>query len=204
MKIILLGAPGAGKGSQAAKIKDYYGLAHISTGDALRKNIANGTETGKLAESFIKAGKLVPDDVVIKIVADRIKEDDCKNGFMLDGFPRTIAQAEALDGITEIDAVIDIIVDFSVIAERLTGRRSCSCGETYHISSYSSDICAKCGSKLFIREDDKAETINNRLAVYEKLTSPLEEYYRKKGVLHEVNGMQRIDAVFEEIKGILD
>ena len=135
MRLILLGAPGAGKGSQATKIAKEYGVAHISTGDALRANIKEGTELGKFAKSFIDKGQLVPDEVVVGIVADRIAKDDCKNGFLLDGFPRTVAQAEALEKLTDIDVVINIDVDFDVITGRISGRRMCACGESYHIST---------------------------------------------------------------------
>lgn len=204
MKIILLGAPGAGKGSQATKIAAKYGIAHISTGDALRANIKNGTELGKFAKSFIDKGELVPDEVVVGIVADRIKQPDCEKGFLLDGFPRTIAQAEELGKLTDIDYVIDIDVDFDLIAARIGGRRMCACGESYHISSYSSDVCAKCGAKLYQREDDKEETVKARLAVYEKQTAPLTEYYAKLGKLVTVDGNKTIDEVFAEISEILD
>lgn len=198
-----MGAPGAGKGSQAAKITEYYKIPHISTGDAFRMNIAQGTEIGVYAKSFIDKGLLVPDDVTIRIVESRLKADDCKNGFMLDGFPRSIPQADALAKITEIDAVINIKVDPSVILKRLTGRRSCTCGAVYHVSTYHSDLCEKCGGKLYIREDDKEEAILKRLEVYEKTTAPLAEYYKKLGKLYEVEGNCTIAETFEEIKAIL-
>ncbi len=204
MRIILLGAPGAGKGSQATKIAAKYGIAHISTGDALRTNIKNGTELGKFAKSFIDKGQLVPDEVVVGIVADRIKEADCVNGFLLDGFPRTIPQAEALGKLTDIDYVINIDVDFDLIAARIGGRRMCSCGESYHISTYSSDVCAKCGAKLYQRADDKEETVKERLAVYEKQTAPLVDYYKASGKLVNVDGNKSIDEVFASIVKVLD
>lgn len=204
MRIILLGAPGAGKGSQATKIAAKYGIAHISTGDALRANIKNGTELGKFAKSFIDKGQLVPDEVVVGIVADRIKEADCVNGFLLDGFPRTIPQAEALGKLTDIDYVINIDVDFDLIAARIGGRRMCSCGESYHISTYSSDVCAKCGAKLYQRADDKEETVKERLAVYEKQTAPLVDYYKASGKLVNVDGSKSIDEVFASIVKVLD
>lgn len=203
MKLILLGAPGAGKGSQATKIKEYYGIPHISTGDAFRSNIARGTEIGNYAKTFIDKGQLVPDDVVVKIVAARLSEPDCKDGFLLDGFPRTIPQADALSEITDVDAVIDIEVDYAVITARLTGRRSCVCGESYHISTYDKPTCAKCGKPLFIRDDDKEETILNRLEVYKKTTEPLVAYYGAKGKLLKVDGNRPIDEVFGEIKAKL-
>lgn len=204
MRIILLGAPGAGKGSQATKIAAKYGIAHISTGDALRANIKNGTELGKFAKSFIDKGQLVPDEVVVGIVADRIKEADCVNGFLLDGFPRTIPQAEALGKLTDIDYIINIDVDFDLIAARIGGRRMCSCGESYHISTYSSDVCAKCGAKLYQRADDKEETVKERLAVYEKQTAPLVDYYKASGKLVNVDGNKSIDEVFASIVKVLD
>ena len=204
MRIILLGAPGAGKGSQATKIAAKYGIAHISTGDALRANIKNGTELGKFAKSFIDKGQLVPDEVVVGIVADRIKEADCVNGFLLDGFPRTIPQAEALGKLTDIDYVINIDVDFDLIAARIGGRRMCSCGESYHISTYSSDVCAKCGAKLYQRADDKEETVKERLAVYEKQTAPLVDYYKASGKLVNVDGNKSIDEVCASIVKVLD
>lgn len=204
MKLILLGAPGAGKGSQATKIANKYGIAHISTGDALRANIKNGTELGKFAKSFIDKGQLVPDEVVVGIVADRIKQEDCKNGFLLDGFPRTIAQAEALGKLTDIDYVINIDVDFELITSRIAGRRMCACGESYHVSTYKSDVCSKCGATLYQRDDDKEETVKARLAVYEKQTAPLVDYYRKTGKLVDVDGNKTIDEVFADVVGILD
>lgn len=204
MKLILLGAPGAGKGSQATKIAAEYGIAHISTGDALRANIAKGTELGLYAKSFIDKGQLVPDEVVVGIVADRIKQDDCKKGFLLDGFPRTIAQAKALDKLTDIDYVFDLVVDFEVVKARISGRRMCSCGESYHISTYTADTCAKCGGKLYQRADDNEATVANRLEVYAKQTAPLVEYYRSHGKLIQVDGNKPISALFEDIKAIIN
>lgn len=204
MKIILLGAPGAGKGSQATKIAKKYSIAHISTGDALRANIKNGTELGKYAKSFIDKGLLVPDDAVIGIVADRIKQPDCKNGFLLDGFPRTIAQAEELGKLTDVDYVINIDVDFDLIAARISGRRMCACGESYHVSTHLGDACDKCGGKLYQRDDDKEETVKSRLSVYENQTAPLVAYYRERGKLVDVDGNRTIDEVFVTIESILD
>lgn len=203
MKLILLGAPGAGKGSQAKLIAEEYKVAHISTGDALRANIKNGTELGKFAKEFIDKGQLVPDEVVVGIVADRIKQDDCKNGFLLDGFPRTVAQADALAKLTDIDVVIDIAVDFGVITDRISGRRMCKCGETYHISTYKSNTCAKCGSELYQRDDDNKETVQKRLDVYAKQTAPLIEYYKKAGKLVTVDGNRTIADVYADVKKVL-
>lgn len=204
MKIILLGAPGAGKGSQATKIAKDYNIAHISTGDALRSNIKQGTELGKFAKSFIDKGQLVPDDVVVGIVADRIKQEDCKNGFLLDGFPRTVAQADALSKLTDIDHVIDIDVNFDVIAARIGGRRMCACGESYHVSTYNSPVCAKCGGTLYQRADDNEETVKARLAVYSAQTAPLIDYYKNVGNLVTIDGNRTIDAVYVDVKKVLD
>ena len=203
MKISLLGAPGAGKGSQATKICEKYGIPHISTGDALRANIKNGTELGKFAKSYIDQGLLVPDEVVIGIVADRIQQDDCKKGFLLDGFPRTTHQAEELAKLTDVDYVINIDVNFDLITARIAGRRMCSCGETYHISTYKSDVCAKCGKPLYQRADDKEETVKERLAVYEKQTAPLVDFYKDGGKFVNVDGNKSIDEVFAEITKVL-
>lgn len=203
MKLILLGAPGAGKGSQATKISKEYGIAHISTGDALRANIKEGTELGKFTKSYIDKGQLVPDEVVVGIVADRIGKEDCRNGFLLDGFPRTVAQAEALEKLTDIDVVINIDVDFDVITGRISGRRMCECGESYHISTYKSDVCAKCGKKLYQRADDNEETVKNRLDVYARQTAPLIDFYATRNKLVTVDGNKSIDEVFEDVKKVL-
>lgn len=204
MNVILLGAPGAGKGSQANKITEYYKIPHISTGDAFRSNIAKGTELGKYAQSFMDKGQLVPDDVVIKIVESRLSLEDCTKGFLLDGFPRTLAQAVALDKIASIDAVLNLAVDPSIVMKRLTGRRSCRCGACYHISTYSSDTCEKCGGKLYIREDDKPETIQKRLDVYQSTVNPLIDFYEEKGILITLNADRTIEEVFKDVKRILN
>lgn len=204
MNLILLGAPGAGKGTQAVRIAEKYNIPHISTGDILRKNIKEQTPVGIKAKAYIDKGQLVPDEVVVEIVALRIREDDAKNGFLLDGFPRTIAQAEALDKITDIDTVINIDVDLNALSERLTGRRVCSkCGESYHVSTKKDGDCDKCGGVLMHRDDDKPETVNNRLKVYTASTKPLIDYYDKQKKLINVNGMQKIEDVFAEISEAL-
>lgn len=203
MNIILLGCPGAGKGSQATKISEYYNLPHISTGDAFRANIKNQTEIGVYAKSFIDKGMLVPDEVTVKIVAGRLTSEDCKGGFLLDGFPRNIPQAEALQKLAKVDAVINIDVDFGIIVARLTGRRSCVCGESYHISTYNEAVCKKCGKPLFVRDDDNEETINKRLDTYKEQTQPLVDFYSKLGILYSIDGNQSVDKVFEDIKSIL-
>ena len=205
MNIILLGAPGAGKGSQAAKISEYYKIPHISTGDIFRKNIKEQTALGKLAKTFIDAGNLVPDDVVIDLVKDRLSNDDCKNGYILDGFPRTIPQAIALDKVADIDVVLNIDVPFDVIEDRLTGRRVCICGATYHVSQLNGrDTCENCGQKLFIRDDDKIETVKARLKVYEEQTAPLVEYYQGLGLVKTIKGRDTVDETFEEVRKVLD
>jgi adenylate kinase len=203
MRIILLGAPGAGKGSQAAKITAQYHIPHISTGDAFRSNIAKGTEVGKLAKTYMDKGLLVPDEVTVNIVAARIAEDDCKNGFLLDGFPRTIPQADTLARLTDIDAVINIEVDHTRVLNRLTGRRSCTCGACYHISSYKGKSCEKCGRELYIREDDKENVIVKRLEAYNQMTAPLVDYYRAKGKLFDIDGNRSIEQTFLSIKAVL-
>ena len=206
MNIILLGAPGAGKGTQASRISDAYKLPHISTGDIFRENIKNETPIGFLAKSYIDKGQLVPDEVTCKIVEGRIEKDDCKDGYMLDGFPRTIAQAEALDKITKIDLVINIDVDFSLLLDRLCGRRVCKdCGESYHISWLDgATACKRCGGELYQRKDDNEETVQSRLNVYNAQTAPLIEYYTKKGLLFNVEGNNSPEEVFAEVSKKLD
>ena len=200
MKIIMLGAPGAGKGTQAVRIAEKYGIPHISTGDIFRKNIKEQTPIGVTAKSYIDKGQLVPDEVTVEIVRLRLLEDDAKNGYLLDGFPRTLAQAEALDKIANIDTVINIDVDLDALSDRLTGRRVCSkCGESYHVSTKKDEDCDKCGGKLMHRDDDKPETVANRLKVYTASTAPLIDYYSKQGKLVSVNGMNKIEEVFDEI-----
>lgn len=197
MNLILLGAPGAGKGTQAEKICEKLSIPAISTGNILREAMANGTEMGLKAKSFIEAGALVPDEVVIGIINDRLKEDDCKNGFILDGFPRTIPQAEALDTMgIRIDKVIDIEVPDEKIASRLSGRRVClKCGATYHTQfkkSKTDGICDVCGDKLVQRKDDMPETVLDRLKTYHEQTEPLKGFYEKKGILRVVEGQEEV------------
>ncbi len=200
MKLIFLGPPGAGKGTQAERISKLYGIAHISTGDMLRSQMREGTPLGAEAKGYIERGELVPDALIIAMVAERIKEADCENGFLFDGFPRTVAQAEALNDISDIDMVIDIAVPAERILERIGGRRMCSgCGAGYHISTYHKDTCEKCGSPLYIRDDDKPETVKNRIAVYERQTKPLIEYYTNRGNLSRVNGDDAPDNVYADV-----
>jgi len=209
MKLIMLGAPGAGKGTQAQLLSDKFGIPTISTGAIIRGAIKNETPTGKAAKEYIDRGELVPDDVVIGIIKERLSEDDCKSGFILDGFPRTIAQAEALDAMgIEIDKVLDIEVDDNLIIERLSGRRECSaCGSTYHIvnnPSASGENCERCGAPLVTRADDNPETIKSRLDVYHSQTEPLIKYYKNKGNLAEVSGEGDVDSTYAESLKVLE
>ncbi|MEZ5933947.1 MAG: adenylate kinase [Alphaproteobacteria bacterium] len=209
MILILLGPPGAGKGTQAARIKDKYRIAHLSTGDMLRGAIAAGTELGKKAKGVMDAGKLVSDDIMIGLVGERIGEPDCANGFLLDGFPRTLAQAEALDALLAdkertLDAVVEIAVDDDALIERISGRYACAtCGAGYHDhfqKPKQQGVCDKCGGTEFKRRsDDNAEAVRTRLVAYHGQTAPLLPYYRDKGVLKTVDGMGEIDAVTEQI-----
>ena len=200
MKLIFLGPPGAGKGTQAERVAAKEHIAHISTGDMLRAEMRQGTELGLAAKALIARGELVSDDVIIGMVKNRIQEEDCKNGFLLDGFPRTVAQADALKAFTEIDAVIDIEVPADRLVDRISGRRMCpDCGAAYHVSTYGGEACVKCGGKLYTREDDRPETVRNRLAVYEKQTKPLIDYYEKAGLLKVINGDTDIDTVTEAV-----
>jgi len=203
--IILLGAPGAGKGTQAALICEEYGVPHISTGDILRRNIKEGTPLGVKAKEYIDAGALVPDEVVIGLVEDRLSMKDCKNGYVLDGFPRTIPQAEALDKVASIDMAVNIDVPFDMIVSRLGGRRVCKCGATYHVSTLGGETkCKACGDDLFIRDDDRPETVQNRLRVYQEQTEPLINYYGNQGKLVNVPATGSIQEIFEDVKKVLE
>lgn len=212
MKIIMLGAPGAGKGTQAKMIAEKYGIPHISTGDIFRANIKNGTELGKKAKTYMDAGQLVPDELTLDLIMDRFKNDDCKNGYVLDGFPRTIPQAEALDEALKaegekIDYAIDVDVPDENIVRRMGGRRACvNCGATYHIVYKPTEVegkCDKCGNDLIVRDDDKPETVQSRLEVYHKQTQPLIDYYKGQDVLKSVDGTADMNDVFDAIVEIL-
>ena len=196
MNLILMGAPGAGKGTQSAKISEKYQIPAIATGDILRGAIKEGTELGKAAKSYIDAGQLVPDEVVIGIIKEYLASDACKNGFILDGFPRSIPQAEALDAMgVRIDVVLSIEVADEKIIERMSGRRVCSCGASYHVAynpPKTEGVCDKCGATLYIRADDAAETVKNRLETFHAQTEPLKEYYSKKGILVTVQGQEEV------------
>lgn len=212
MKIVMLGAPGAGKGTQAKMIATKYQIPHISTGDIFRANIKNGTELGKKAKSYMDQGLLVPDELTVDLVIDRLAQDDCKNGYILDGFPRTIPQAEALDAALvklgeKMDYAIDVDVPDENIVSRMSGRRACTgCGATYHIvynPSKKGEHCEVCGEKLILRDDDKPETVQKRLDVYHDQTQPLIDYYTKQSILRTVDGTQDMNDVFAEIAKIL-
>jgi adenylate kinase len=213
MNIVLLGAPGAGKGTQAEKMIEAWGVPHISTGDILRKAVADGTPLGTQAKAFMDAGELVPDLVVIGLVKARLEEPDADTGFILDGFPRTDGQAEALDRELgslgrSIDAAISIDVDRDVIVKRLTSRRTCrSCGKIYSLIAdppADPDVCDACGGELYQRDDDTEATVRNRLAVYDRSTAPLVDYYRSKGILHSIDGDRPVDEVFADVRRIVE
>lgn len=212
MNIILLGAPGAGKGTQAKKIVEKYGIPHIATGDILREAVAKGTELGKKAKEYMDRGELVPDEIVIGIVKERLQQPDCEKGFLLDGFPRTLKQAEALDEMLKelgksIDAVIYIDVPEEEVVKRIVYRRTCrNCGAVYHLiyaPPKEPNKCDKCGGELYQRDDDKEETVRQRFKVYMENTAPLIEYYEKKGILYKVDGTKSIDEVWQQIDAIL-
>ena len=212
MKIIMLGAPGAGKGTQAKKIADKYQIPHISTGDIFRANIKNGTELGMKAKTYMDQGLLVPDELVVDLVVDRLAQDDCANGCVLDGFPRTIPQAECLDAALAakgeaIDYAVDVDVPDENIINRMSGRRACvACGATYHIVHIPTKVegvCDRCGESLILRDDDKPETVKKRLDVYHAQTQPLIDYYTSKNVLKSVDGTQDMEDVFQSIVDIL-
>lgn len=212
MKIIMLGAPGAGKGTQAKMIAEKYSIPHVSTGDIFRANIKNGTELGKEAKTYMDQGKLVPDELTVKILLDRVAQEDCKNGYVLDGFPRTIPQAEVLEAALEklgekVDFALNIDVPDENIVKRMSGRRACvNCGATYHIVNIppkKEGICDTCGNELVLRDDDKPETVQKRLAVYHEQTQPLIDFYEKRNVLKTIDGTVDIKDAFTEIVKIL-
>ena len=212
MKIIMLGAPGAGKGTQAKMIAEKYGIAHVSTGDIFRMNIKEGTALGKEAKTYMDQGLLVPDELTVRILLDRVAREDCANGYVLDGFPRTIPQAQVLDqALAEMDDAIDYAINVDVpdenIIGRMTGRRACvTCGATYHIVHIppkQEGICDACGKELVLRDDDREETVSKRLSVYHEQTQPLIAYYSKKGILRDVDGTMDMEAVFQAIVKIL-
>ena len=209
MKLVLIGCPGAGKGTQAKKLSAHFGIAHISTGDLLRDEMKNGTELGKKVSEIINAGGLVSDDIVSAMLANRIKADDCKNGYILDGYPRNVSQAEGLNAIVgQLNKVICYEVDDDVIVDRMTGRRSCpDCGKMYHISynpPKADGKCDDCGTDLIQRKDDNEETVVNRLKVYHETTAPVIDYYEKQGILLKVNGVGDIEEIFNTVVNALE
>lgn len=213
MRLVFLGAPGAGKGTQAKRLVEKYGIPQISTGDLLRAAVAAGTSLGKEAKAYMDRGELVPDKVVLGMVKERLSQNDCKKGFILDGFPRNVAQAEALDKMLSemnmpLDLALNLDVPFDDLMKRLTGRRTCkSCGQMYNVYYSPSKVegkCDKCGGELFQRDDDKEETIRKRLEVYRAQTEPLIDYYSKKGILKSVSGTGSIDEIFNSICAILE
>ncbi len=208
MRLVLLGAPGAGKGTQAKKLIEKYSIPQISTGDILRKAVADGTPLGKEAKSFMDKGELVPDSVVIGLVKERLAQDDCKSGYILDGFPRNTSQAETLDGVlsemnASLDVALSVDVDKDILMKRLTGRRTCkACGQMFNVhfsAPQKEGFCDKCGAELYQRDDDKEETIKKRLDVYDSQTAPLIDYYSNKGILSRVNGIGDMDEIFNNI-----
>ena len=213
MKVVMLGAPGAGKGTQAKMIATKYNVPHISTGDIFRANIKEGTELGKKAKSYMDQGLLVPDELVVDLVVDRLQQEDCKDGYILDGFPRTIPQAEALDAaLSKLDTKLDVALDIDVaddfIVKRMGGRRAClGCGATYHIVNIppkKEGICDTCGAELVLRDDDKPETVEKRLLVYHEQTQPLIDYYKNSGILVTLDGTKDMNEVFANICSVLE
>ncbi|MBR5439157.1 MAG: adenylate kinase [Clostridia bacterium] len=206
MQIILLGAPGAGKGTQAKRLSAKYNLLHVSTGDIFRENIKNSTDIGIIAKSFIDKGQLVPNDVTVEIVKERLEQEDCKNqGYLLDGFPRNIEQAIELDKFSKIDLVLNIGVDINKLINRITGRRVCpKCGASYHVTTLNGEtLCKACKTELILRDDDNEETVTKRIEVYNKQTAPLIDYYKKQGKIATVDGNLGIDETFNQIVKIL-
>jgi adenylate kinase len=208
MRIVLLGPPGSGKGTQAAKLAERYGIPRISTGDILRRNVADGTDLGKRAKAYMEAGKLVPDEVVIEMTARRLAEPDAKKGFILDGFPRTIAQAEALGKLTTLDVVVNMFLEPEELIKRSTGRRICpNCEALYHVLSSPpkvAGVCDRCGSKLTVRPDDREEVVRTRIDTYERQTAPLIGYYREKGLLREVYASGLIGEITSRVHEALE
>ncbi|MFH0922881.1 MAG: adenylate kinase [Candidatus Micrarchaeota archaeon] len=208
MRIVILGPPGSGKGTAAQQLSKKHGIPHISTGEILRKAISEQTELGKKIAPVINSGKLIPDDLMVDVIRSRLSADDCQEGFLLDGFPRTVTQAEALDGLLaeinlELDAVVNLIVPDDEVIRRLSKRQTCiQCG-TIYAADYTKDVCDKCGGRLGIRQDDKPEVVGERLKVYEKQTSPLVKYYREKDLIIEVNGIGSPEEVFRQVEQVI-
>lgn len=208
MKLVIFGPPSAGKGTQAQKLSMRYGIPQIATGDLLREHVARKTPLGLKMKAVLDSGRLGPDELVVQMIGERISKQDCRNGFLLDGFPRTLGQADALDKMTDIDLVLNIVVDFEALVERAVGRRICpKCAAVYHVKFNTpkvEGVCDKCGSKLIQRDDDKEETVRNRLKVYKEQTAPLVEYYRKKGKILDIDGSGGIEAVFGRLVAAIE
>lgn len=208
MKLIIFGPPSAGKGTQAQKLSKKYGIPQIATGDLLREHVAKKTPIGLKVKAILDAGKLGPDDLIVQMISDRVSKPDCKNGYLLDGFPRTMGQAKELEKMTDIDLVLNIVVDFEALVERAVGRRICpKDNSVYHVKfnqPKKAGACDKCGSALIQRDDDKEETVRRRLGVYKEQTAPLVEYYRKKGKLVDIDGSAGIDGVFDQMVKAID
>ena len=203
MKLVIFGPPSAGKGTQAQKLSKQYGVPQVATGDLLRKAVADKTPLGLKVKSYLDQGKLGPDELIVQLIKERVAKPDCKKGFLLDGFPRTMGQAKELERMTDIDLVLSIVVDFESLVERAVGRRTCpKCSAVYHIKfnpPMNEGECEKCGSKLIQRDDDREDTVRNRLSVYQEQTAPLIEYYRKRGKLVDIDGSGGIDAVYSQM-----
>jgi adenylate kinase len=208
MKLVIFGPPSAGKGTQAQRLSHQYGIPQVSTGDLLRKAVADKTPLGLKVKSYLDQGKLGPDNLIVQLIKERVSKPDCKNGYLLDGFPRTMGQAKELEKMTDIDLVLNIVVDFEVLVERAVGRRTCpKCSAVYHVKfnpPMNEGICEKCGSQLIQRDDDKEDTVRNRLKVYQEQTEPLIDYYRRKGKLVDIEGSGGIDAVFGRMVSMID
>jgi adenylate kinase len=208
MKLVIFGPPSAGKGTQAQRLSHQYGIPQVSTGDLLRKAVADKTPLGLKVKSYLDQGKLGPDNLIVQLIKERVSKPDCKNGYLLDGFPRTMGQAKELEKMTDIDLVLNIVVDFEVLVERAVGRRTCpKCSAVYHVEfnpPMNEGICEKCGSQLIQRDDDKEDTVRNRLKVYQEQTEPLIDYYRRKGKLVDIEGSGGIDAVFGRMVSMID
>lgn len=205
MKLAIMGAPGAGKGTQSELIVNAFGVAHVSTGDILRRHMKEGTPLGVKAKSYIDAGKLVPDELIIELMKVRLSEPDCQKGFLLDGFPRTVAQAEALETITSLDLCINLDADLDKLKSRFTSRRVCkTCGYSTSVDNAPEGICPKCGELLTQRDDDKEEVVAERLETYKKQTAPLVDFYSRKGLLKNVDGMKTVDEVFAAVKALIE
>lgn len=208
LKLIIFGPPSAGKGTQAQRLSKKYGIPQIATGDLLREAVAKQTPLGVKIKSYLDSGRLGPDDLIVQLISDRVSKPDCADGYILDGFPRTMGQAEELDKMTEVDIVLNIVVDLEALVERAVGRRICpECAAVYHVSfnpPKAEGVCDKCGSELIQRDDDREDTVRNRLRIYSEQTAPLVEHFRSKGILVDIDGSKGIDGVFDQMVGAVE